>query len=186
MRMKLPAYHDVCASLDRINSTYDASGGHALLCGMLVVNVSTPMLSWVKELVIDDTAPADLDSYQNELLQNIYEMARCQLQDTNLGFELLMPDDSSPLSVRVNALSLWSQGFLLGLSLAGIGKRQAIPPDSAELISDFARISQAEHNNNADQEDEMAYLEVLEYLKVGVLLINEELQPVRQSSRLSQ
>lgn len=184
--MKLPVYLDVCVSLNSIKSTYDASGSHALLCGMLVVNVSTSMLSWLKELVMDQAVPTDLDGYQDELLQNIYEVARCQLQDTNLGFELLMPDDATPLDVRVQALSLWSQGFLLGLSLAGVGKRHATPPDSAELINDFARISQAEYMGDADMESEIAYLEVLEYLKVGVLLINEELQPVRQVSQVPQ
>ncbi len=93
--------------------------------------------------------------------------------------------DEEVLEDRVDAMQEWTQGFLLGISLAGLEKFDGLPDDSKELIDDFIEISKADQFDVEDKEEsEDAYMQVVEYLRMGVLLIAEELQPSSHSATL--
>ena len=89
------------------------------------------------------------------------------------------------LPERTAALSEWCQGFLLGLVSGGIAEDSQLPDDVSELIQDFTEISRAGFElGSASEEDEDAFAQITEYVRVGVLLINEELQPLKAPPRL--
>lgn len=57
-------------------------------------------------------------------------------------------------------------------------KDRVLPEDTAELIRDMVEIARAGHDLGDDSDaDEDSYMQVFEYVRMGVLLINEELQP---------
>ena len=93
----------------------------------------------------------------------------------------MLPDDDDSLTQRVNAIGDWSQGYLIGLSLGGITDFAPLPDDAREIAKDLLEISRAgtSYDLEGNEEDENAYAELVEYLRVGVLLINEELQPTQ-------
>jgi uncharacterized protein YgfB (UPF0149 family) len=83
----------------------------------------------------------------------------------------------------MEALQDWCQGFILGLTMAGITDYKKLPEDSRDLIEDFINIgTSGEFDLDDDQESEIAFTDISQYVRVGVLLINEELQPMRQST----
>ena len=90
-----------------------------------------------------------------------------------------MPDDDQPLRRRVEALSNWCQGFLLGLGLGGVREGSGLPGDSQEVMRDFAEISRLGHGDGNKEEEESAYAEIVEYVRMAVLLVYEELRPLR-------
>ena len=91
----------------------------------------------------------------------------------------------------MQALGEFCAGFTYGLGLATANRgNKALPTDTRELVEDFQAIDGAEMDMSAsgtsgesDNADEDAYIELLEYVKVGVLLIHEEMKPVTPSSQ---
>ena len=49
-----------------------------------------------------------------------------------------------------------------------------------EILQDITSISKADEDSEEDEMNEVAYMDILEYVRMGVLLINEELQPMNR------
>ncbi|MCK5918496.1 MAG: YecA family protein [Cocleimonas sp.] len=169
--------------LIKINSINDVAESHGIASGMLVANTTADKLDWVKQVMGEieesDLPPADAI----ELLANWFDEIKSQLQDSNLRYELCLPDDDQTLEKRITALQEWCRGFILGIAMSGVKDFGDLPEDTRELLSDFSRISAEEEFdlNNAD-EAEIAYADISQYVRIGVLLINEELQPMKATS----
>jgi len=59
-----------------------------------------------------------------------------------------------------------------------VPESQILGGDAGEIIRDITRISEAELDASlADEEEARALVEIVEYLRVGVQLVFEELQP---------
>ena len=55
----------------------------------------------------------------------------------------------------------------------------AMPDNVSEVMKDLYEISHARFDYElTDDADEAAYMEIVEYVRMGVLLLHEELQPV--------
>jgi uncharacterized protein len=54
-----------------------------------------------------------------------------------------------------------------------------MPGDSSELMRDFIQISQAAFDDEESENSEDDYMQLVEFVRVGTLLINEELQPIK-------
>jgi uncharacterized protein YgfB (UPF0149 family) len=109
---------------------------------------------------------------------------RC-LHGESLDFQLLLPDDESPLALRTAELAGWCQGFLYGLGLGGLRGDVELPATISEVMRDFYEIANTSFDyESVDEEDEEAYMEIVEYVRVSVLLLHDEMQPVPVSARL--
>ena len=100
------------------------------------------------------------------------------LNDVELDFALALPDDDARSPERVAALGEFCAGFVYGVGI-GVAARgnPALPADTRELLEDFMAIDGAD-DDGAEAADEEAFVELAEYVRVGVLLVNEELKPV--------
>lgn len=166
---------------------YDVAESQAIACGMLVVNTAADKLVWVKLLVGEIDADNKAQHAAIALLGKLFEQTKYQLQDSTLGFDVLLPGDDVSLAERVNAVQEWCHGFLLGVSLAGVKDHSSLPEDSRDLLKDFASIGSSgefdfDEEEGEDAESEEALAEIIEYLRMGALLINEELQPIKSST----
>jgi len=66
-----------------------------------------------------------------------------------------------------------------------VREEKALPADVREILRDLVEISKvAFEAAEAGEEEERAYAEIVEYVRVGVLLINEEMHPVKAPPRL--
>ena len=169
--------------LIKINSINDVSDSHGIACGMLVANTTADKIVWIKQLMGEmeqqTLPPADVIESMGQWFDEI----KNQLQDSHLRFELCLPDDDQPLEKRVCALQEWCRGFILGIAISGVKDFGKLPEDTQELITDFSRIG-AEEEFDLDNIDEaeISYTDIAQYVRIGVLLINEELQPLQSTS----
>ena len=115
------------------------------------------------------------------VLVNVVVETLEKLNDTDMTFYPLLSPDSAPLIDRTGSLSSWCQGFIDGVGIAIAQKN--VPIDSAgqdiigEIIEDFSQISKLTSASVMNQdEEELAYMEVVEYVRVGVQLIFEEMK----------
>ncbi|MDD3516973.1 MAG: UPF0149 family protein [Chromatiales bacterium] len=183
---RLPDYQSVDAVLEAVGARADAAEGHGALCGMLTLNLATDEAAWVREVLSADAAEATPEVMEDarQMLSHLFALTRLQLNDPAMAFELLLPGDDDSLRLRVDALGRWCQGYLYGLALGGISEDSRLPADSAEVLRDLVEIARAGFDLDEDEESERAYMEVLEYVRAGVLLLNEEMQPIKAPPRL--
>ena len=94
----------------------------------------------------------------------------------------MLPDDDAPVEARVAALAEWCQGFLYGVGAAGTLANAALADDVEEFLTDLAELTRVDASGEADAEaEEEAYAELVEYVRVGVQLVYDELAASRAS-----
>ena len=115
-------------------------------------------------------------------LLSLYSETERQLGSGDCEFRPLLPDDEESLERRSEALGAWCSGFLLGLSLGGVTDLATLPADSREIIEDLNQFAGIRPSAIEDEAEEVAYAELVEYIRVGVMLINDELHGSGQAS----
>ena len=108
------------------------------------------------------------------VLDAIGENVMNMLESDEIIFELLIPDDEESIALRATALSEWCAGFLSGLGLGGFNNEQPLSSDSEEFIKDLAKISRLESQPKEDEDSETALFELIEYVRIGVLTLQQE------------
>lgn len=172
------------AALGQVETEMRAVECHGTLVGMLCARGEMKKKEWL-DYIAHHLDPADLLAREAlETFGALFEAARGQLGDSNLDFQPLLPGDESSVEQRIAALAQWAQGFLLGMSAGGIKDVDKLPGDSGEIMRDLVDICRADtYELEGSEEDEVAYNELLEYVRTGVLLINEELHPTKAPPR---
>lgn len=146
---------------------------HGVLAGMLCAAGMVEVEAWWAAIG-EAESPAEVP----EVLRELHAKTLASLTDISGSFELMLPADEMPLEARVQALLDWCQGFLYGYGLAGGRDLARLPADAAEVLRDVHQLAQAQFVLGEDvEEDEQAYCELVEYLRIGVLLVHELLHP---------
>ena len=97
-----------------------------------------------------------------------------------MQFELLMPDEEQPIELRTAALTLWCNGFVYGLGTSGAPDPEHLPGDTGEIVRDLAQIMRAGVDEREGLEaNEAALAELVEFVRVGVQVVFEELGALR-------
>jgi uncharacterized protein len=173
-----PDYNSLTDALAKAEADLVASESHGALCGMLCAAGKIDLSEWLEQVFENFDVNNMLVKEASQLLVGLYNDTQTQLNDSDANFQLLLPEDDKSLAQRAEALASWCQGFTFGLAAGGLKKDQVLPEDTAELIRDMVEIARAGHDLGDDkEEDEDAYVQIFEYVRMGVLLINEELQP---------
>lgn len=170
-------YSNFLEVLCNIETCADPSEIHGSLCGYLCAKQNQTAAAWAEEI-----AP-EAGSDNKEKLMALFALTEQQLNSPDLDIRLLLPDDGRPLSERTEALASWSRGFLYGLGIGGLGKEAALDDDIQEFLQDAEKIAKAVHSpHNDNEEGEAAYSEIVEYLRMGLLLVYENLHPASSGS----
>ncbi len=175
-----PRYEQIEDALASVQSPYSPEDSHGMLCAMLVVNNSLQCARWLDEICTQGHTKSIMQEDVQDTLCALYEHTKQELNDTLLNFTLLIPEENNSLNARVSALKKWCDGFLFGLALAGVKDLSNMPEDSMEILQDITSISKADEDSDEDEMNEVAYMDIVEYVRMGVLLINEELQPMNR------
>lgn len=162
--------------LRRSGAMIDASECHGTLCGMLCAPAGDPE-AWLQS-VLDGLEPGSERMVQaRKPLVQLAEDTRRLLRGGDLSFTPLLPEEAQPLTDRVEALGAWCEGFLFGLGNAGLQDFDRLPPTSQEFVRDLVEIARVGAPAGEDDSDEEAFTELVEYLRVGVHLLHNELHP---------
>jgi len=145
---------------------------HGCLCGLLGGGFRGGEGALLSEL--EQTLDVTLHGSIAEAVATLRSRAIESIGEGSFDFQPLLPEDELELSQRIEAMAQWCRGFLSGYAQARVkseGQGDAVLPDSAEALRDFAAIAQAasdeeEQDSNAAEE---AYYELLEYLQVAAM-----------------
>ena len=168
-------FEDVLATAGSLS---DAAEAHGSLCGALCSVSPYRMQDWVNEILPDGTALSDESA---AMLERVFTATANSFGEQGMEFEPLLPDDEQPLNGRANALALWCSGFLYGLGTGHISDLEALNGDVGEIVRDFTEISRATGDDaDADESNEQAYAELVEFIRVAAQVVFEELLPLRR------
>ena len=177
--------------LYRIDASMGAAEAHGALCGMLCARGTVELSEWVDHVVGEQEQGSDMLHDVVHKLSELHQITLEMINDSTGDFALLLPDDDDSLPERVEAIAAWCQGFIYGLAAGGIQQGSELPEDAEELLKDMVEISRAGHDvdDGGDEaanedEDEVALMEIEEYVRMGVLLIYEELQPLQTTQTI--
>lgn len=173
----LPAYDDAARLLHEAGVPTGASEAHGIITGVLCAphgaRVAWPALILGRDAAPDEERQRELA----QLLAALHGSTYAHLHGVDCDFAPLLPDDAHSLAEQLEGLTDWCRGYLFGLHAGGVENVQALSGDAGEIVRDIARISQAELDTTlAEEEEARALAEIVEYLRVGVQLIFEELQ----------
>lgn len=182
----LPNYDDLQRLLEDLESLNTASETHGVLCGLLLAR-GVEQDAWMQHLIgaAENVPGEDLQAEIETLLQQLYRATVTQLDDPEFGFYLLLPADQAVLQERADALAKWCEGFIYALGLGGVGEDALNDEDLKEFLANMSEISHARaEQEDEDNDEEQAYVELVEYVRMGVLLASTELQMAAERVRL--
>ncbi len=176
-QMDTPAHPRLQEALQRCNALADAAESHGTLAGALCASRAYTLADWLGEILPEGNAPAAV----RETLRLVFKSTRDALDGRQMTFDMLLPDDEQTLAERTTALGEWCQGFLYGLGTGHLQDSASAGGEVGEIIADFTAITQVDVDPDDSLEaSETAYTELVEFVRVGVQLLYEQLQPLRE------
>lgn len=181
---QLPEFYTLEDALLRVDADFTASEAQGIACAVLAFNNQYSEKAWQAQILKGDARDFHVQEAR-QLLQQLFNATLAQLNSGDLSFALLLPPEQDSLEAQVTALQKWCQGFAFGLALSGLKTMQDLPEDSRDWVHDVVKIGAAGEMDVQDEdESETAFIELAEFVRVGVLLMNEELQPVQGKPQL--
>jgi yecA family protein len=183
--MDSPIDHDeVEQALRGCGAGWDAAQTHGLLSGRLAIAGPDSGFQWLSQ-VLEGTDPNDgLRGTCEKILSDMFAHTYRQLTERQSEFDPLLPDDDNDAAVRTTALAHWCEGFLHGLVAdehAAAAREKLSAEPMADIIRDLLQITRASVDLDSDNEaNEVAYTELVEYLRVAAQLAYEELAEFRK------
>lgn len=166
-RLVLPSLHEVEDAVSTQSLGVSAPELHGAFCGWLAGGgADSPR--WLAQVLVDDGLPAPAAGSALDLMR---AASVAQMEDRGFGFDLLMPDPEASLAERSSGLFEWCRGFLGGFGLSA-GANPPLSEESTEALSDLAKLAAASPQDEGDEDDEAALIEIEEFVRVAALLLH--------------
>ncbi|MDZ3822493.1 MAG: UPF0149 family protein [Pseudoxanthomonas sp.] len=147
---------------------------HGGLCGFLCAGGQPHPGHWLDQLCLDSTA---LEASSRPTLEALRAATQTLLDDPDLRFSPLLPGDEVAMADRVVALAAWCAGFIGGFGLAGAVEAGRLSEEGRDALRDLDRIAHFGYEAGEAEEDENAFAEIVEYVRMAVMLLRQESGP---------
>jgi len=166
----LPTYKDLNKALSQTTLKLHPSELHGLICGILCGDLNTHS-AWETFKI------SSQEIVQTQILKDVFDVSALELNEWLFDFQLILPLDAEELPIRAEALTLWAQGFLTGLKHVHVQIVDRPPSDMTEAIHDLIEIAKMNYEEViSSEEDETAYVELVEYVRMAVILIYQDMR----------
>lgn len=170
-------FDDCCNQMLEFGYEVSPSELHGLLSGVVSTGLKIRPDSIIT-LVLKHVDAETCSERNHATILTMYDFIEREMFSSDSVYTLFLPDDELDLSQRVNCLAAWCQGFLVGFGTAS-GKKAIshFSPETEEALKDIVNIANLSDDFDAqeDEVNETAYAELVEYLRVAVLLMSSEL-----------
>lgn len=167
MSDELPTPIEVEQACRELALATSAAELHGALCGWLAGG-GAPGEGWLARVLVDDSLP---QPPPGGVLDRLHRASVAQLEDRDFAFALLLPGEDASLAERSGALFDWCRGFVGAFGLAA-GKDPPLSEEGGEALADLVKLSRATAQEDGDEEDEDALVEIQEFVRVATLLLH--------------
>ena len=144
---------------------------HAVVVGLICARPQQDLDDLSRHLAALQVGDWSSDQVK-EKLGPALDALRAELDSAELRFQPLLPTEDRPLDERTDCLAHWCSGFLTGF---GAGQPTIRSTEAREALQMLEQIARAITDSDSDQEgEESAYTELVEFVRVAVLLLLEE------------
>jgi len=176
--LSLPNWSDLVSECQRLQLGMAPSELHGGLSGWLAGGGDDPS-GWMQAVLVDAGAPTPA---ADDPLGQLFEVTSSQLNAPDFGFSLLLPALDASLFERSEALFAWCRGFVGGYGLAA-GACTQLSEEGRDALADLTRLAAEDGQAEGDEDDEMALMELEEFVRVAALLLHgEHVQAPQQRS----
>ena len=161
MTAELLASHNIAPTVSEI---------HGVLSGQICAgNTGYDLGLSLKILEIN----SDIEEVITNLLKMLAEDIQDQFQAQDYVFQPLLPDDEAALTLRLEALAQWCDGFNAGFAGAWVKDDGAMSTETREVLDDFSRIAQLDMDDEevSEKESEVNYMEIAEYTRMAAITV---------------
>jgi len=174
------SYPELQRLLAETRALSDAAEAHGTLSGALCAAVPYTLDDWLAEILPDGRAPQAAETS----LREVFDATAGALRDRQMGFQPLLPHDDDSLALRTAALGEWCHGFLYGLGTGHLQNLDSAGDEVGEILRDLTEITHVDVDpEDSEASNEEAYAELVEFVRVGVQLLFEQLEPLRALPR---
>ncbi|QEY60212.1 UPF0149 family protein [Pseudomonas sp. C27(2019)] len=171
MSQSQSAYTSFATLLNSSGAPVSPAELQGLLLGRCCAGAGFAAEDWLEEA--QDLFDSEVPSNLHAALIGLQEMVKAELlAESSVSLTLLLPGDDEALSLRTTAIGQWAQGFLSGFG-SNIGNTE-LSKEAREILEDFISIAQVQADDEEDEEGEVAYMEINEYLRVAPLFLFSE------------
>lgn len=177
---QLPTFEDAALLFLRTRCPINPSYSHGYWAGLICGGQSVSPKDWIMAIYEKESAWDDLDPLLARFFLVVAEVTVEQLSDPHYAFQLLLPDDDDPMDERLASLCDWVRAFLIGFEAQGkIQPRPMLSEESKEALKDLQEITELSVTFNDAESEEQDYAEVVEYVRLAVLLLHQEMLNAR-------
>lgn len=168
-------FDEYCNKMLEFGYEVSPSELHGLLSGVVCTGLKIRPDS-VVTLVLKHLDAESCSDRNREAVLAMYEFIEREMFSSDSRYTLFLPDDELDLSQRVRCLAAWCQGFLVGFGTASATKSvSTFSAETEEALKDIVNIANmSDDSAEDDNANEEAYAELVEYLKIAVLLMSSE------------
>ncbi|WP_223787913.1 UPF0149 family protein [Marinicella meishanensis] len=170
-------YQPFADHLQSIGVLASPSELHAQASAALCVNQDTPYESWREQMLQEYCVEHPEDDQFNQIMSAVFEYAKEQLQKDNFSYQLLLPQDNTALADRVAVLAEWVSTFLAGLGTAGMIEA-SLSNAGQEFLQDMTQIARIDQDVEEVSGEELDFMEIIEYVRTGVMVLFAEINAV--------
>lgn len=178
-----PDYASVGAALVRENCLCSAPELHGVIVGLLAGGARLNKQRLFKVLEAHLELTGALPDTLGETSWQLHQQTLADLTDSDLPFQPLLPDDDEEtLPQRAMLLGEFCDGFLVGFGTAARkGDEERLSEEAREALAQLVEISHIDTEDEAlDEQDEPAYVEVHEFVRMAVSILFTELAPTEE------
>ncbi len=177
--LQLASYESLSEALVPLQLPVSISEVHGLLCGYLCAGAIEQGESYIRALMHHKKAAGSRDALL--ALFSVYAISQQQINNYDVSFNLLLPDDECSLRLRAQAFSDWCEGFMQGLITAGIEMGHFHDEDAQEALEHISEFANLDCDSLAmDNDDERALVEVTEFTRMAVIRLHTDLMIARE------
>mgnify|MGYP001426697332 FL=1 len=170
-------------ALENCDSSRNSIQAHGLLCGYIMTHGLKGHDMWLHRM-FENSSNEKGDKYKY-IFDDLFIKTWQQLEGRQSEFELFLPGDDRGLLTRAKAMGSWCNSYLHGLisSVTTEKLKKAINREPTSiLIKDLLEMTKATIGEEDDDEtNERSYAELVEYTRIAVQLIFEELDESRNN-----
>jgi yecA family protein len=152
-----------------------------MLLGLMCGDNEIQEAAWIKKILLEAEIKSVKESFL-VILHELYLEADQMLNGSGFELELCLPSEGEDVATRAYMLGHICEGFLYGMGLVNKDK-ETLKGDVLELLKDFGNIAAIDIDEMEDdaEENEENLMQLMEFVKIGIMTINEDLNPAEAS-----
>lgn len=169
-------FDELQQQLSEAGCSLPASECHGFLCGYLCTRDDIAE-DVIRDCLLEDRMDQGPANICLATILTLVQDVQDQINSPDFTLELMLPDENSSLQERGISFVQWCEGFLGGLGASGALVSRTLSAEIRELLEDMYQICRLDPLDLAEAApaEEYSLMELIEYVRMGALLIAEEL-----------